>query len=421
MEWYRILNFILQGIYLPIHLVFIVSLIKNRKPTPIWHFFIVVVIGLWIMVSGRFLETIAYIFYPNNDFYVFAVYYQLVGTTFASFAFLLWNLYLARCDKLANKPIFRIVLFSVATIISIFVCTNSLHHLFYEKLVMGEQVQHGKLFYLCLVLVYAALFIGYIISIIHIIRKEKNKAIKIIVFSLYPLLPAVTALVRSITGVDELDFTPIIMFVAVFCLYIIVFKFNSLSLISKSIESVLEEIPNIVVLYNPQKGILYQNNKEKKELVDKAIEEVNKQNNVKSFELVFYDSHFYIEINKDDDNELIIINNIDDVYLERKAIEESIVEAEKLINDLNEKKNTIQTYINALYDLPDLKEKVTSLTNAQKIVLSNIAIIKEHFIVIKNNPKNSEALLKETATLCQETIMIIRKAVNKLSGVSANE
>lgn len=281
MEWYRILNFVLQGIYLPIHLIFIVSLIKNRKPTPIWHFFIVVVIGLWIMVSGRFLETIAYIFYPNNDFYVFAVYYQLVGTTFASFAFLLWNLYLARCDKLANKPIFRIVLFSVAAIISIFVCTNSLHHLFYEKLVMGEQVQHGKLFYLCLVLVYAALFIGYIISIIHIIRKEKNKAIKIIVFSLYPLLPAVTALVRSITGVDELDFTPIIMFVAVFCLYIIVFKFNSLSLISKSIESVLEEIPNIVVLYNPQKGILYQNNKEKKELVDKAIEEVNKQNNVK--------------------------------------------------------------------------------------------------------------------------------------------
>ena len=226
---------------------------------------------------------------------------------------------------------------------------------------MGEQVQHGKLFYLCLVLVYAALFIGYAISIIHIIRKEKNKAIKIIVFSLYPLLPAVTALVRSITGVDEIDFTPIIMFVAVFCLYIIVFKFNSLSLIGKSIESVLEEIPNIVVLYNPQKGILYQNNKEKKELVDKAIEEVNKQNNVKSFELVFYDSHFYIEINKDDDNELIIINNIDDVYLERKAIEESIVEAEKLINDLNEKKNTIQTYINALYDLPDLKEKRTPI------------------------------------------------------------
>ena len=74
-----------------------------------------------------------------------------------------------------------------------------------------------------------------------------------------------------------------------------------------------------------------------------------------------------------------------------------------------------------MYDLPDLKEKVISLTNAQKIVLSNIAIIKEHFISIKNNPKNSKALLKETATLCQETIMIIRKAVNKLSGVSANE
>jgi len=421
MEWYRIVNFVLQSIYLPIHLVFIISLIKNRKPTPIFHFFIVVVIGLWFMVSGRFLETIAYIFYPNNDFYVFSVYYQLVGTTFASFSFLLWNLYLARFDKLANKPIFRIILFSVAAIISIFVCTNSLHHLFYGKLVMGEQVQHGKLFYLCLVLVYAALFIGYLISIIHIIRKEKNKAIKIIVFSLYPLLPAVTALVRSITGVDELDFTPIIMFVAVFCLYIIVFKYNSVSLISKSIESVLEEIPNTVVLYNPQKGILYQNNNEKKELINEVIKKIDKQNNVESFELLFEDSHFYIEINKDDDNELIIINNIDDVYLERKAIEEGIVEAERLINDLNEKKNTIQTYINALYDLPDLKEKVTSLINAQKIALSNISKIKDNFAITKNNPKNSEALLKESAALCQETILLIRKAVNNLSGGIANE
>ena len=260
MEWYRIFNLITQGIYLPLHLIFIIGLIRNRRSSPIWQLFIVIVSGLWVMVSGRFLETIYYMFVKENNFYKFAVYYQLVGTTIATFSFLLWNMYLAKYDKLTSSKIFKAFLCIIAFLIIIIIVTNDLTHLFYTKLVGGEPVEHGKLFYVCLLLVYGALFIGYIISLIHIIKHGKDKIKRIIVFSMYPLLLAIAALVRSITKVDEVDFTPIIMFLSIGSLYLIVFKYRYISFVNKTKETILEKIDSIIIEYDlDSKDIIYQN------------------------------------------------------------------------------------------------------------------------------------------------------------------
>ena len=69
MEIYRIINLIMHAIYLPLNLGFIVLLVKNRQPSPLWKWFAAVVIGLWVMVSTRFADSILYAFYPNNTLY----------------------------------------------------------------------------------------------------------------------------------------------------------------------------------------------------------------------------------------------------------------------------------------------------------------------------------------------------------------
>ena len=99
----------------------------------------------------------------------------LVGTSFATSAYLIWNLYLAGNDRLSESSVFKILMLTVSGVISLIVCTNSFHRLFYEKLVMGEQVVHGKLFLPCLLIVYGTLFVGWIVSIVHIIRKENER------------------------------------------------------------------------------------------------------------------------------------------------------------------------------------------------------------------------------------------------------
>lgn len=165
----------MQSAYLPLHLIFILHLIRKRQPTPIWRWFTVVVVGLLFMISGRLLESIAYLFFPVNGFYVFAVYYQLVGTAFATSSYLIWNLYLAGHDGLSENRMFKALMLGMAGIISLIICTNNMHHLFYGKLMMGERVMHGALFVPCLLFVYGTLFIGWIVSVVHILKSGNGK------------------------------------------------------------------------------------------------------------------------------------------------------------------------------------------------------------------------------------------------------
>ena len=417
MELFRIANIVMQALCVLLHLIFIIMLIRRRQPTPIWQWFTVVVAGLWIMVSGRLLESVAYIFIHVNSFYVFAVYYQLVGTSFATSAFLIWNVYLARHEKLSESMIFKTAFMTVAGVISLIICTNDIHHLFYEKLVMGEQVVHGKLFMPCLLIVYGMLFAGWIISIVHIIRHGKDKMKRIIVFSLYPVLPAAAALIRSLTGIDELDYTPIVVAVSVFCMYLIVFRNKYVNLIPQSMENALKQTENAIVVYDKEKNeISYANQAALKfeEIIPDILNE-----NTDSYEKVSGDTVLRVHISDIDPSKCIItLSDITPVSSQRKRLEEEIKETDEAILELEDRRKNIDAYLNALYTIPNLKEKQEMFETAEKNVDNALKTILVNMESASENVPECGQKLTYCSDTARDALYSVRAAVSRLRGNS---
>ena len=416
MEWYRIANLVMQSIYLPLHFILIVRLIKKRQPTPIWRWFIVVVVGLWIMISGRFLETLAYLYFPSNSFYVFAVYYQLVGTSFATSAYLIWNLYLAGNDRLSESSVFKIMMLTVSGVISLIVCTNSFHRLFYEKLVMGEQVVHGKLFLPCLLIVYGTLFVGWIVSIVHIIRKENEKIKRLVVFSLYPILPAAAALIRSITGVDELDYMPIIMTVSIICLYLMVFRYRYVDIVSQSIENALGQTRIALFVYDlAAKEIFYQNkacDPYTKFITDITHRQPDRTESVEQI------GEKTLRISKSILSEsnllLVMINDISEIANERQTIEKTIAEQSRIVAELEDKQRNIDAYLSALYEIPHLREKQNLFVSAQEEINAAFKTIENDLNTADRNDADAMPALLDGIRTAQSTMAFVRTAVASL-------
>ncbi len=416
MEWYRIANLVMQAAYLPAHFILIVRLIRKRQPTPIWRWFIVVVVGLWIMISGRFLETLAYLFFPANSFYVFAVYYQLVGTSFATSAYLIWNLYLAGHDRLSENRIFKAFMLALAGSVSLIICTNGFHHLFYEKLVMGEQVIHGKMFLPCLLMVYGTLFIGWVVSVVHILRHEKEKIRRLAVFSLYPILPASAALIRSITVVDELDYMPIIMTVSIICLYLMVFRYRYVDIVSQSIENALEQTRSALFVYDPEtKEIVYQN--KACGSYSEAIRIITNRpfDHTENTEQIGGKT---LRISKaalpGSTHWLVTIDDISEIANERQTIENGIAEQNRIVAELEDKKRNIDAYLSTLYEIPHLKEKQNRIIAAQEEINEAFQTIENDLNEAARGGADAERALHDGIRTAQSTIASVRSTVAAL-------
>lgn len=416
MEWYRIANLVMQAVYLPVHIVLIIRLIKNRQPTPIWRWFTIVVVGLWVMISGRLLESIAYIFFPVNDFYVFAVYYQLVGTTFATSAYLIWNLYLAGHERLSESRIFKAFMLTLASAVCIIVCTNGFHNLFYEKLVMGEPVVHGKFFLPCLLIVYGTLFVGWIISIVHIIRKEKDKLKRIVVFSLYPIMPAVAALVRSITKIDTLDYMPIIMTVSIICLYLMIFRFRYVDLFSQSIEKALENTQSALFIFNSLNGeIVYKNKScEAYDSILKTI--IKKLSSSNSFEDVIEEKHIHVSAVSTESQNLmtVVITDVSDIVKEREMLDKEIEKQNNLVEELEIKQHNIDAYLGSLYEIPRVKEKQEKIAYTKRITDETFEKIAEDLSIAESGKDEADEALNDVILLTQNAISKVRETVTAL-------
>ena len=69
----RAINFTEQVIFLAVYLVFVVWLARRLQPSPVSRWFLALTVALWLWVSGRFMESVVYLFLPsNNDAYVIA-------------------------------------------------------------------------------------------------------------------------------------------------------------------------------------------------------------------------------------------------------------------------------------------------------------------------------------------------------------
>jgi len=414
-DGFRIANFIMQALYLPLHFAFIVRLLRGRLPTPIWRWFLVVVCGLWIMVSGRFLESVAYLFFPRNAFYVFAVDYQLVGTTFATSAYLIWNLYLAGHARLAESRLFKGALLALSGAVSLLVSTNERHHLFYEKLVMGEPVVHGRLFLACLLIVYGMLTAGYVVSVVHIVRHETERLRRLVVFSLYPVLPALAALIRSLSGVDRLDYTPIIMTVSVLCLYLMVFRLRYVHLVPQSIEAALDQTRTAIAVLGGS-GLLYANRAMQTEyapLLDALQPRLGADG---AFETRCGERDVRVTVSAigADGARLVTVTDLTALLRQQSLLAGQIEEQNRMIASLEEKRRNIDAYLDALYQIPDLKEKKETLTAVQKEIADAFGEIEANLRRAANDVSGARAPLEDTIRLTRETIASVRAAVAHL-------
>lgn len=418
MEIYRIINLIMHAIYLPLNLGFIILLIKNRQSSPIWKWFTTVVIGLWIMVSTRFMDAILYAFYPDNRLYRFEVYLQLISTTVATAAFLLWNLYLAGKDNIADKKSFRAFVFSISAFVCVIVGTNSYTNLFYKQVEMGKEHIHGVLWIPCFLIVYGMLFAGWLISIKNILHEGSEKIKRIIIFSLYPFGPAIAGLVRSITKVDELDFTPVVMTVSVFCLYSIVFKNNYVNVVPQSMEEALNHTESGVAVFSAADGTVEYCNKAASEkyidilaVVKKEIAKTHKVSGIiPSAEMM---SVSVSSIN-DDKSYLVVLTDISEVHRKQLLLNEQYETLSSAVFELEKRRENIDTYLNALYQIPNLKEKYDLFTKAQEDTQRAFYVMFENFKTADSNLEAADEALTDNIKLATETIATVRSAVSKL-------
>lgn len=417
MNGYRIANFVMQLVCVLLHLLFILGFLRRRQSTPIWRWFLVVTVGLWMLISGRFMESIAYLFLPSNAFYTFAVYWQFVGTTYSTFAYLFWNLHLAGLERAAESKPLRIGLFTVSTAFCLVICTNYPFKLFYEKIVMGESVVHGPMHTPWIVWVYGMLFVGYIISVVNIIRTGKEKLKRIAVFSMFPLFPAITALIRSISGVDELDYTPIVVAISVFCMYLIVFRRNYVNLIPQSIESALEQTESALVVYNRESGEIEYKNRSAEAYAAYLPDILQRMAHTEGIHEETFDSavlHIRISDFGNGSSVLFTITDITSLIEQRRLLKEEIETKDAAIHELEDKRRNINAYLEALYRIPDLKEKQELFAATKEKVIDTFAALQKNMERAADNIPECERLLTDNIETSKATLSLIRSAVAKM-------
>lgn len=418
MEGFRIINFVMQVSFLLAHLIFIVWLCRKRQTTPIWYWFIFLAVGVWLWVSGRFMETVIYLFYPtNNDAYVFAANFQFIGNTSAVVAFVIWNLYLAEYDRVASNRLFQAFLFACPIVVCTFVFTNEYHQLMYTKLVMGQRVSHGPMFKVCLIWTYLQLLAGYLISLIHIIRSRRDIKKRLLMFSAFPALPAIAVLVRSLSGIDKLDYTPAIMAISIYCLYLIVFKYNYTNNITASIGAVITQTAHPIWIFSAEKNAFsYANRVAAQQYADAAKQFIPLLNAEAKFEGIYDGRYLKVAVSSlpGSNSLLITATDISDIVEQQRLLAAQTSELEALSHSLEEENRNIDAYLGSLYQVASLERKHKLITHTYKMIYGVFGAMEKNLTAAKTTPAEAETLLEDNIRLAQESISSIRKAVAQL-------
>lgn len=419
MEPYRIINFCIQLVYLAGHLVFLGALYRRRGPTPLWRWFFGLCIALWFWVSGRFLESVVYLFFPdNNPFYQFAANYQYLGDTTAAVCYCIWILYLAGYNRIAEAGWLRAILFACPAVICSLVFTNPWHRLFYTKLDMGERVGHGPLFAPCLIWSYLIIFAGYIVSIRMILKQDHDRLKKLVLFSFFPLLPAIGVLVRSVSGVDRLDYTPVIMAISTFSMYQLVFKYHYVNIISASIEEVIEQTFHPIGIYDPAGERLSYANRIAQQEYNEAMERFVKEKpeTAGRFERSYCGRQMLFETASLAEGQGVLITATDtsQIAQEQAMLDERIHKLEKLGEELEEARRNIDAYLDSAFSSEGLERKMALVDETWALVRQVLHKVEENLEEAKAHKSGAEERLRDNLNLTQECIAVIRRTVAQL-------
>lgn len=421
MQGYRIVNLIMQSAYLIGHALFIVMLYRKRQPTPVWRWFFLAAIAMWLWVSGRFMESIVYLFFPtNNDAYVFAANFQYIGNTTATVSYVIWIFHLSGHYCLASSLPLKVFLFICPVVICTLVFTNQWHHLFYTKLVMGERVSHGPLFTPCLIWTYLILLTGYITSIRFVLKTGRDIAKKLFMFSMFPVVPAIGALVRSISGVDRVDYTPIVMGVAMFSLYQVIFNYHYVNIIPASIREVIEQTAHPISFYSPDRTVTTYMNRAARDRAEASADMMSHIGNEKrSFEGEYRGEHWKIDVMPFPEGGSILVagTDVSDIVREQQALSRQIEALEALRQMLEESNRNIDAYFESLCSTEGLRDKQALISETYAVIRQTLQRVNENLLSAKGRPGEAEAALRENLALTRQCIADIRQAVARLKEV----
>ena len=423
MEGFRIVNLSVQSVYLIAHLYFLFRMGKMRQPSPVWDWFMALGAAIWLWVLGRFMESVVYLFLPgHNAAYQFAANFQYIGNSAAAAIFLIWNLYLTGRGRLADRIAFKTAVFLLPVTICVLVFTNPAHHLFYTKLDMGERVAHGMLFLPSMLSVYLMLLTGLMINVVHTIRYESDKLRRILIFSMVPVLPAVATLIRSLSGVDRFDYTPLIMTVSLYFLYLTVFKFSYITMIPQSIESALSQTDHPIVIVDPKdRTVVYRNQQASdlyRALIDAYLSDTAGENlqadGARLFSYQGRQVKAEQKVLEESGQILLTMTDLTDLRERQTLLDHQIDEQHALIRELSEQRRNMDAYLEAMVDADLVKAKYDALNDAREKTATAFERMEANLEKAGQGPAGAEETLRENLSIAEETIALIRLAVATL-------
>lgn len=449
MDFVRVVNFILQLTYLVVHFIFVAKVYRHRQPTPMWRFFSWFVLCVWLWVSGRFLETIVYLFFlESNDAYVFAANYQYIGLTLLAASYLMWNLYLTGHDRLASSRLFRTFVLAAPVTICTLVFTNDLHHLFYTKLVMGQPVEHGPAFLPCAAWAFALVFAGLLVAIVDIVRRQDRPLVKLVLFSVSPLLPAAVSITRSAMGIDLVDFTPIALTISLWCLYRLTFTYNFVNIIPAATETVVLQSVHPVWIYDTRlRAYTYANDtagsryeraadgiacvfggrgsipdapvlsgqREATVAPDRTFCRLERERIV--FAGVYGGRHLKVDAIPLPSGGSVLVTALDLTETEKQLeeLESKIDSLERLSRVLDEENRNIDAYLGSLYEATGVQEALEDISRVNAMIETTFAQLEKNLVAAREGGADeARRALMSNLVLAEGCISEIRATVGRL-------
>ncbi|NLD19159.1 MAG: hypothetical protein GX663_02790 [Clostridiales bacterium] len=419
MDTIRIINFILQSSFLVLSIFLAIKLIKNRNASPVFNWFIYLNISFWLWVSGRFMETILYLFFPgNNDAYVFAANYQYIGLLGAGTVYLIWNIYQTRFGIYLDKKWVKPLIFSGAIFTLIVVFTNSYHHLFYTKLIMGETVAHGPLFAPLMFLGYLTMFAGYIIAIINTIKQREHILLKMFLHTLIAVVPAMAAVVRSLSGVDLFDYTPIVLGASIYSLFLLLFRYKYINITAASIDVIVEQTYHPIAVYDGNISQFIYKNKAARENYDAQLQLIRPLiNKEPRFEGEFKGKILQVEASLiEKSKRLLTITDTTELSHEKNRLEDRIRELDDINQELFAQKSNLDAYIESIKTTEGIVQKQQLIEEVRKKSNEAFERISDNLEAAKSENGDAGKLLFENMTVAENCIAEIRAVVHVLKG-----
>lgn len=416
----RAINFTEQVIFLAVYLVFVVWLARRLQPSPVSRWFLALTVALWLWVSGRFMESVVYLFLPsNNDAYVFAANFQYLGFGYSAASYVIWVLYVSGRWRATENLFVRAVVLGFPALIVLIVFTNPLHHLFYTKLAMGQQVGHGPLFAPLFVFGYVMLLAGWCVSMIDIVKRGGDKARRAFLLSAFPLLPPLAAAARSLSGIDLVDFTPVVMAVSWWCLYLAAFKHGYVNVVSSSLAEAVRHAPRPVAVYDAVRGeFVYRNllaDGEYGTAFSKLPNAVPMSEG--SYEARLQGRELSVSVTVLSGGELMVsAADQTEVNSRLQMLAEQAERLEQLTVRLAEENRSIEAYLESLDLAGDLKRRKEMAEGIYEELSSVFERIRQNLQAARSDPDRSASPLEENLQIGIDSIAKVRAVVAELRG-----